>query len=153
MKKLLILFLLIPFLLQAGEKRSTEWNKVRKEHLRLNSVCALCGSSKDLQVHHIKPFHIEPALELEPSNLITLCQSKYWGFNCHLLIGHGGNFRYENADLMEDIEHLKEIVEKTQCQKEGCMVNDEFTQYVKEMKQRVKEYNCRQYGKCGKGRK
>jgi 5-methylcytosine-specific restriction enzyme A len=53
----------------------------------------MCGGTKKLQVHHIYPVHISPRLELEPSNLITLCRAKKYGLDCHLFIGHRGDFR------------------------------------------------------------
>lgn len=111
MKKLfIILFLCLVQLTLLGADRSNQWPKVRKEFLKTHSVCALCGTQKSLQVHHIKPFHLNPKLELEPSNLITLCTSKYWGFNCHFVVGHGSNFKYENIQVVEDVAIL-EIME------------------------------------------
>jgi hypothetical protein len=52
-----------------------------------------------LNVHHVLPFHLKPELELDPSNLITLCSSL--DKNCHLDIGHGDNFRAYNASVRE----------------------------------------------------
>lgn len=72
------------------KKRSSLWRKVEKEFLEENSECAACGSKNRLNVHHIKPFHLFPELELEKSNLITLCMSKN---ECHLRLGHGSNFK------------------------------------------------------------
>lgn len=66
--------------------RSSKWATVRKKFIQKNPVCAACGSAENLNVHHIQPFHVHPELELEESNLITLCGPK--GRNCHFLIGH-----------------------------------------------------------------
>jgi hypothetical protein len=79
--------------------RSDQWPSVRKAHLKANPVCAACGSSSFLQVHHIKPFHIEPNLELDPTNLITLCMSKN---ECHLTLGHGDDFKAYNPSIVSD---------------------------------------------------
>jgi hypothetical protein len=57
---------------------------------------------KKLEVHHIKPFHLHPELELEPKNLITLCENKSDGVNCHLLFGHLGSFRSFNVRVISD---------------------------------------------------
>ena len=138
--------------LVVGEERSPEWNKVRKAHLKKDPQCELCNSKSDLEVHHIVPFSIDKKLELSPSNLITGCRSKRFGFNCHLVIFHGGNFKWENPNILEDIKKAKEIIERTQCQKDGCLNNDEFLKFIKELKQRTKDYNCKQYGKCSKGK-
>ena len=35
-------------------------------------TCARCGGTNALVVHHIKPVHVDPTLELAPDNLITL---------------------------------------------------------------------------------
>lgn len=82
--------------------RSSHWPTVRKEHLKSHPVCEVCGGSSDIEVHHIHPFHIHPELELDLSNLITLCESKKNGINCHLLMGHLGNFKSFNADVSSD---------------------------------------------------
>jgi hypothetical protein len=92
----------------AGHKRSSGWGKARKEHLKNNPECALCGGTKKLNVHHIKPFHVHPELELEPSNLITLCEDKGDGVYCHLFFGHLGNYKSINVTLVEDIAVWRE---------------------------------------------
>ena len=83
--------------------RSSKWAKVRETHLESQPRCAVCEGNKKLSVHHIHPFHLYPELELEPSNLITLCESTKYGINCHLLIGHLGNFRNINTHVLIDI--------------------------------------------------
>ena len=90
-----------------GAKRSSEWGKVRKAFLEKNSICACCGGTKKLQVHHIKPFHSHPELELEESNLITLCRRKKYGIDCHLLVGHLGWFKNHNPNVLTDSTFVK----------------------------------------------
>jgi len=87
-----------------GERRSSEWSKIRRRHLEKQPNCMACGGNKSLEVHHIKPFNSNPELELDPNNLITLCESKSNGVNCHLLFGHLGNFRSINTNSVEDAE-------------------------------------------------
>lgn len=94
-----------------GSARSGRWPKVRDEHLKKYPTCAACGGSKNVQVHHIKPFHIHPELELDPKNLVSLCEAETHGLNCHLLIGHCGNFKKENPNVLSDIEHIKKMLE------------------------------------------
>lgn len=72
-----------------SKDRSPEWPRVRDEHLREHPECEACGSRKNLQVHHIRPFHLFPELELSQGNLITLCMSLQ---ECHLSLGHGGSW-------------------------------------------------------------
>ena len=78
--------------------RSPKWPHVEKLHLKLEPTCAACGSSKNLNVHHKKPFHLFPQFELDMNNLITLCMDK----ECHLKIGHGNDFKDYNPDVAED---------------------------------------------------
>lgn len=86
-----------------GAKRSSEWQKVRKEHIKANPRCAVCGGTKKVEVHHVIPFHLAPDLELDPLNLISLCERKKYGLNCHLLIGHLGNYSKVNSTCELDI--------------------------------------------------
>jgi len=76
--------------------RSPHWAAVRRKHLKANSVCLACGSTSMLQVHHMVPFSDRPDLELDPTNLITLCMSRK---ECHLHIGHGGGYKFFNPSV------------------------------------------------------
>lgn len=79
-----------------GHPRSPEWHKVEKEHLAVEGWCRYCGATTALQVHHVEPFHLDPAKELDPTNLITLCENSHDGVECHLHIGHLGNWKNFN---------------------------------------------------------
>lgn len=83
-------------------KRSSHWPTVRKHYLGMHPVCAVCGGSEKLEVHHVRPFHIHPDLELDPGNLITLCESNHGGVNCHLAFGHLSNFKSWNESVRDD---------------------------------------------------
>jgi hypothetical protein len=77
--------------------RSSKWSTVRKQHLKENPFCLACGKNTKLEVHHKIPVHISPELELDPSNLVTLCADP-----CHILFGHLMNFRSYNKTVIED---------------------------------------------------
>lgn len=79
-----------------GAIRSSQWEIVRSEFIKKNPICSICGSRKDLNVHHIQPFHIIPTLELDPKNLITLCHPH------HLYFAHFGNWKLWNVSIVED---------------------------------------------------
>ncbi len=86
-----------------GVERSPHWPHVEKEHLLHEPSCAACGHrGKGLQVHHIKPFHLHPNLELDPRNLITLCEIK--GREHHLLLGHLDEWESYNVNVREDVK-------------------------------------------------
>lgn len=82
--------------------RSPAWQKVKNIHLREYPECAACGSRRKVEVHHKKPFHTHPELELDPDNLITLCETATHGVICHLLFGHLGNYKSINDNVVED---------------------------------------------------
>jgi len=53
---------------------SQEWKRVRYLALKKNNGrCECCGSTGPLQVDHIKPRSLHPALELDLNNLQVLC--------------------------------------------------------------------------------
>lgn len=85
-----------------GAARSSHWPTVRKHHLEQHPACAVCGGTEKVEVHHKQPFHLNPALELDPANLITLCEANKGGVNCHLHYGHLGNFKAFNPTVESD---------------------------------------------------
>lgn len=90
-----------------GEKRSGKWRKIRATHLEKNPLCAICGLKNKVEVHHVIPFNVAPDLELNPENLITLCENKKWGITCHLLVGHLGNYKDFNSSVQADATYWK----------------------------------------------
>lgn len=95
-------------------QRSSHWQSVRNEFVKLHPRCEACGSNLDLNVHHIKPFHENPELELDTDNLITLCREH------HFRIGHDPDgpwgwrrpsWSLSNPDVRE---HSKKVLETLQ---------------------------------------
>lgn len=82
--------------------RSGHWPTVRKQHLAAHPACEVCGGTDKLEVHHKQPFHLNPAMELSLNNLITLCEANKGGLNCHLAVGHLGNFKAFNPAVETD---------------------------------------------------
>ncbi|HET6916932.1 MAG TPA: HNH endonuclease signature motif containing protein [Acidimicrobiales bacterium] len=91
--------------LRRPEKRSPHWRKARKAHLKLQPECQACGTTDDLQVHHIKPFHLHPELELVQMNLVTLCEKR--GRDCHFSFGHFHNWQAMNPNVIADVQHYR----------------------------------------------
>lgn len=85
--------------------RSPKWSQIRKKHLDTQNKCQFCGNSKNLEVHHIVPVHINPELELDRGNLITLCDK-----NCHLLIGHFMNYKSYNPNVVDECMIMQEKI-------------------------------------------
>lgn len=83
-------------------ERSSGWTKVRNQFIRNHPTCAACGTTKDLNVHHIKPFSKYPELEFEKTNLITFCRyHHYW-------LGHKGNWKKDNPNCKEEAQKIFE---------------------------------------------
>lgn len=86
-----------PYTIDIVCSRSSAWEKLRNDIVKKHPWCMICGKNKSLQLHHIRPFHLYPELELTEDNLRVLCQS------CHLVWGHLGDWKSFNLDLDKDI--------------------------------------------------
>ena len=91
--------------------RSGRWPKLRNSFVSGKS-CAACGSVKNLTAHHITPVHVNPDLELDPSNLVVLCSKPS---NCHFIFGHLHSFKSWNPDVIKDCEVHFNKVRKRPC--------------------------------------
>lgn len=79
--------------------RSSRWPGVRKAFIADHPRCEACGSGESLEVHHVKPFHLHPELELVRANLMTLCEGLT---KCHLRVGHLGSWKTINKNARAD---------------------------------------------------
>jgi 5-methylcytosine-specific restriction endonuclease McrA len=98
--------MLFAHLKAAFEGRSPQWPAVEKAFLKYNPTCAVCKTKSNLNVHHKQPFHLAPRLELDPSNLITLCRPH------HLLVGHLEDWKSYNVDVEKDAATWLEKISK-----------------------------------------
>lgn len=104
-----------PTLTDAVGGRSWKWETVRNQHVMDYPVCEACGSDENLNVHHVKPFHEHPELELDPTNLITLCREH------HFRIGHdpdgpgpkGPNWKLSNPKVWSDAKNYRDSLSLT----------------------------------------
>lgn len=55
--------------------RGSQWRRIRKEAIRRNPFCAICGTRRNLQVHHIVPFRL--SFDNSQENLIPLCRKHH----------------------------------------------------------------------------
>lgn len=72
-----------------------EWRKVRGEFIQLQPCCQMCGGTKELNVHHIYPWHLFPHLRYHLHNLLTLCR------HCHFRFGHNRNWKAYNPKVLD----------------------------------------------------
>ena len=68
-------------------ERAKSWTTIRRQHIKQQPTCQACGTGRLLTAHHIIPVHVDPSKELDPNNLITLCENTNTGF-CHFIFGH-----------------------------------------------------------------
>lgn len=88
----------IDYIFSVGVKTWKDWRSLRKEILKTQIECHVCGYEKKLEVHHITPRHVSPELALKWDNLIVLCR------DCHFHIGHWCDFHESNPDVVEIAE-------------------------------------------------
>jgi 5-methylcytosine-specific restriction enzyme A len=115
-----------------GGERSGKWPTLERKIKAERPKCEICGSPTQT-IHHIKPFHAHPELELDPDNLIALCD------NCHRLWAHFGCcYSTWNPLIGEIAKHPERITIK------------EFNDMVRERPETDKEANVfvKKYGKC-----
>lgn len=79
-----------------GVPRHPDWQRVSAA-FKVGKACAFCGGLTDLEVHHIRPFHQFPELEMAEGNWIVLCGDG--GRGCHFLAGHLGNWQRWNSEI------------------------------------------------------
>jgi hypothetical protein len=93
-----------------GTPRSPKWKRLRDDHIRRNPACIVCGNTKNIVPHHIVPVHQNPERELDPENLVSLCEGDT--FNCHLFFGHLRNWSKHNPNVVEDARVWREKTRK-----------------------------------------
>lgn len=62
-----------------------------------DNTCEYCGRKGNADVHHVKDISHHPELAAEKSNMICLCRKP----QCHLIIGHMGDFKGINPNVRE----------------------------------------------------
>lgn len=96
----------------ALSERSGKWRALRAEHLRQNPACAACGRTVKVIVHHVIPVSFDPDKELDPANLLTLCETP-----CHLVFGHFFSYHCYNKDVRKMVAEFKKAMSKRKCLK------------------------------------
>lgn len=95
-----------------GATRSGKWPAVRAAHLKLHPECAACGRRENLDVHHCIPVHVAKKLgrddlELDPSNLLTVCSDP-----CHFVHGHLMSWTRYNPSVVRTCQDYRAALER-----------------------------------------
>lgn len=114
--------------------RSSGWPKVRAAHLVRFPRCEACGGTGGLQVHHVRAFHCDSSLELDPTNLITLCTDGPCNLNCHFVLGHAGNTKTSNPNVRDDAARMFKLLNSGVT----CEVNVPVPPPISVLKRRVR---------------
>ena len=85
--------------------RSSHWPAVRAAKLKAQPTCEATGSTDDLEVHHVEPFHEDPSKELDPDNLIVLNRL------AHFIIGHLCSWQSWNPAVRKDAAALMKKIQ------------------------------------------
>lgn len=97
----------LKYVAELGLPRDPHWHRDSRLWLR-GKVCAATGWSVQLQVHHKRPFHLFPELEMDPDNWIALTECP--AFEAHFEIGHFRNWKKWNPNVDADAaEHLAKM--------------------------------------------
>lgn len=86
-------------------RRPASVTRAQHHHVARHPSCAACGSEVSVQAHHIDPYNKFPSMASNPDNFISLCE----GVNeCHLKVGHGGNWHYYNPTVVQDAADFRQ---------------------------------------------
>ena len=120
-------------------KRASGWRKLQGIKLKITPYCEGCGKRIRLlkrfrlQVHHKKPFHLFPELELVLSNLKTFCRK------CHLEKGHLDDWKSWNPYVDELCEITLILHQNKPYTQAYSKLNDVLNRMVGEICQRPKQ--------------
>lgn len=92
-------------------KRDPGWGALRREIIAEFKQCAACGSKKELEAHHVVPFHLAPEREMDKRNLIVLCRDDHYTF------GHFKNWKRWNPDVRRDVVVYRNALERSKVAK------------------------------------
>ena len=87
-----------------GAARSSGWSTLSRRIIAEVGECEATGSKKNLEAHHIIPFHLRPDLELVRSNIIVLNK---W---IHFFLAHFGYYGSWNENIREHAKWLRDLI-------------------------------------------
>lgn len=94
-------------------QRAGAWRRVRAEHLAKYPACAACGRTKNVVPHHVIPVSVDASRELDPENLITLCDDP-----CHIVFGHFLSYQCYNSEVRTMAAAYKQAHATRKCLKD-----------------------------------
>lgn len=107
MQRSIIITLILASIALILGARSSRWPSVQKSYLKSHAKCEVCGTNKNLSVHHIKPYHLFPELELDSNNLMTVDDKCHWNV-CHSQT----SWKAYNPNCKQDAKELNVIYKR-----------------------------------------
>ena len=81
-----------------GPRDTAAYKKAMAQYLFEHPTCQFCGKpGGKVEVHHTVPVSADPSRAADMSNMVTLHRKP----QCHLVVGHVGNFRDYNRNLAQ----------------------------------------------------
>lgn len=94
----------VPVMPSYGVPRAPGWAALAARLVRANPQCAGCGRRSEVP-HHVKPFHLFPALELLETNLVVVCVP------CHFVVCHLGDWvQWDPTCRTRLKDHLRRVL-------------------------------------------
>jgi len=82
------------------------WHQVRNLHVKSEPCCQTCALERELEAHHIQPWHLAEELRYDPANLITLCRE------CHFRFGHYLDWQNFNPAIRELAAFMQQLKQR-----------------------------------------
>jgi len=92
-----------PTLITKHRRRAYSTYKAMRQYRKTHLVCEWTGATKHLQLHHIIPISVCPALADHPDNFIML------EYNSHRSLGHPGGYKNYTKNLRRLIAEARRI--------------------------------------------
>ena len=79
------------------------WKSYKRTYIQRHHpiICAVCGTFRLIDLHHIIPRSVDSSLEFVDSNIVPLCRLH------HFIFGHRSNWSQTNPNVLQDIQHAK----------------------------------------------
>lgn len=82
--------------LRMGPRDTAAYKKAMAGYLAAHPVCQFCGKAGGkVEVHHVIPVSVDPTKAADVTNMVTLHRKP----DCHMVVGHLGNFRDYNSNV------------------------------------------------------
>jgi len=90
-----------------GFRRLWKVRKAMRLYREVNQpLCAWCGRSSKVEIHHIEPVSVAPDKAHLWSNMIYLCRKPA----CHQVIGHDGDFKNRYVENVDEVCLTQSVV-------------------------------------------